>query len=463
MGGSPESGSEFKSTRVGVHPYQFVFGRDPDIPTSLLRSPESVTAQSAAVFDERARRSEDIRRAAEVATAEADADEKLRRAFLKKSRPARGPWEVGQMVFFWRDQGSPGRGLMKNLTGWRGPAVILAVESDSRIFISYNGTPVLCAPEQLRAASADEVAMGHLLEEVRDTRTRLDIGETQMGFVDARGAGPAGSSSSSSGGAQAGPAGSSSEGASGGAQAEATPAGTAAGPQVFDIAPGDDEDDAMGRTVPEPQTPGPRATPEPAAEASPEQPQQVTEVKSEIPPSMPTPPMPRPSTGDLPPIPSDDEDGLVARRLWYSFMAKREQKVVQRKMAVKNTRELKVDKLPAAQQAKFEKALYKEWASWIKHGAVRLLTEEELKQVQESRVLRMRRVDTDKNGANRGDRSYEDLELEAKTRLVVPGFADPDALEGRIRTDAPTAPPRGGGACDTDGCVVQLGSPHRRR
>ena len=50
-------------------------------------------------------------------------------------------------------------------------------------------------------------------------------------------------------------------------------------------------------------------------------------------------------------------------------------------------------------------------------------------------------IETDKNGPIRGEKSYEELELKAKTRIVVPGFRDPDALSGKLRTDAPTAPP----------------------
>ena len=140
------------------------------------------------------------------------------------------------------------------------------------------------------------------------------------------------------------------------------------------------------------------------------------------------------------PVP-DDDDALVTRRLWLSFVARRVEKVAQSRVNVKKTRELKLSSLPPKEREKFKGSLYKEWSTWVKHGAVTLLSKEEQAAAPRERVLQMRRVDTDKNGANRGDQGFDELELIAKTRLVVPGFADPDALAGKIRTDAPTAPP----------------------
>jgi hypothetical protein len=74
----------------GFSPFQFVFGREPRIPTSLLSSPDELGAQSAATYSEMARRAEELSRAAEVATAEADCDAGVRRALLHRSRPYRG-------------------------------------------------------------------------------------------------------------------------------------------------------------------------------------------------------------------------------------------------------------------------------------------------------------------------------------------------------------------------------------
>jgi len=63
--------------------------------------------------------------------------------------------------------------------------------------------------------------------------------------------------------------------------------------------------------------------------------------------------------------------------------------------------------------------------------------------VPEDRIMRLRFVDTDKNQGIRGKLSYKELECIPKSRLVVPGFGDPDALAGKLRTDAPTLTPEG--------------------
>ena len=55
------------------------------------------------------------------------------------------------------------------------------------------------------------------------------------------------------------------------------------------------------------------------------------------------------------------------------------------------------------------------------------LTPEEQARVPEDRVLRMRYLNIDKNGTKRGDKSYDELPLWAKSRLIVPGFKDSDA------------------------------------
>ena len=57
------------------------------------------------------------------------------------------------------------------------------------------------------------------------------------------------------------------------------------------------------------------------------------------------------------------------------------------------------------------------------------------------RILQMRYLDVDKAGATRGTQSYDELPVNARSRLIVPGFKDPDVLAGKLRRDAPTTPP----------------------
>lgn len=51
---------------------------------------------------------------------------------------------------------------MKNITNWRGAAIVLELGSPSHIYVPYNGTPFLCAPEQLRAALQEMISLGPL-------------------------------------------------------------------------------------------------------------------------------------------------------------------------------------------------------------------------------------------------------------------------------------------------------------
>ena len=90
---------------------------------------------------------------------EYDNDEGVRRALAGRSRPDPGPWKDGDIVYWFRRQGT--KTLSKRLqeyVGWHGPAVVLKQEGHSRVYISYRGVPVLVTPRQLRRASREELA-----------------------------------------------------------------------------------------------------------------------------------------------------------------------------------------------------------------------------------------------------------------------------------------------------------------
>eukprot|EP00972_Heterocapsa_arctica_P113821 16439269-Heterocapsa_arctica.AAC.1 len=57
----------------GFSPYQYVFGRDPKVPASLLSPGGQLAPQSEASYSEQVRRAAEIRRAAEHAFVEMDA------------------------------------------------------------------------------------------------------------------------------------------------------------------------------------------------------------------------------------------------------------------------------------------------------------------------------------------------------------------------------------------------------
>ena len=53
----------------------------------------------------------------------------------------------------------------------------------------------------------------------------------------------------------------------------------------------------------------------------------------------------------------------------------------------------------------------------------------------------MRYLDVDKQQATRGGNTYDEVPAQAKSRIIAPGFKDPDVLTGKLKTGAPTAPP----------------------
>ena len=92
------------------------------------------------------------------------------------------------------------------------------------------------------------------------------------------------------------------------------------------------------------------------------------------------------------------------------------------------------------ERAKFSNSDAKEWQSFLETGAATVIPPRLAAKVPKDRIfiapLRFVRTNKDKSG--------DDANLEAKSRLVIPGHVDPDGdipvEDGGFRTDAPTAP-----------------------
>ena len=106
--------------RNGFTPYQYVIGKSPRIPKSLVevmgrRTIADSGANSAALFEDGPRRAEQIRAAANRAFFELDTDDAVRRALVGRVRPPRGPFsswttcvllaELSHEGFFQEDAG----------------------------------------------------------------------------------------------------------------------------------------------------------------------------------------------------------------------------------------------------------------------------------------------------------------------------------------------------------------------
>ena len=140
----------------GYSPEQIVLGKSTSLPASLS-SDENVSAHSLADGDtpesEQFRRHLDIRSQARKTFLLVDNNQAIRRALLRRSCPARGPYEIGHFVMYWVRNPKVsrlGRGR------WHGPAKVVCVESPSALWISHVDRLFKVAPESLRPASLRE-------------------------------------------------------------------------------------------------------------------------------------------------------------------------------------------------------------------------------------------------------------------------------------------------------------------
>ena len=88
-----------------------------------------------------------------------------------------------------------------------------------------------------------------------------------------------------------------------------------------------------------------------------------------------------------------------------------------------------------------------EWSRYIKHDIFDVrpdLKGDELRAKDES-VLKLRYVITDKAETKRAGRSLKQVPMEIKARLVTPGFADEDNLQGKLNKRCTDATSRGNG------------------
>ncbi|CAK0825490.1 unnamed protein product [Prorocentrum cordatum] len=396
--------------RNGFTPNQYVLGKSPGVPASLIEAMEGdqrqLAAQSAALFEDGPRRAEQIRAAANRAFFELDSDDAVRRAMVGRVRPPRGPFVPGQLVYYWREVKHVKSKRLQGEHGWRGPAIVLATEGHTRLHLSYRGVPVLVTPEQVRHASRNEAEMVENEDLVRQLSHWRGGPTLQKGFIDERGPGPDGSDKT-------------------GVRRER------------DEKDSDHEDDAGDPPVAK----APRAEPappppKPVIEATPKkQPKDADRERMRL-----RREALKNSSMRLPKIKDDptDQDALlikVKNRTRDAFLARRTD-TQKKQVTPKKGRELR--SIPPEWKAAFDASDLEEWRKWVEYDAVEWPTDEELAGVDQSAILPMRRVRTDKNEATRGNLSYEQHPLKAKSRNIVPGYKDKQLLAGELKTNAPT-------------------------
>ena len=107
----------------GHTPHQFVFGRNPRIPSDLLNEPLEVVPATASLHDSAAARSQAIRNTARKAVLDLQDSKSLRSALLARPRRVIA-FAPGDLVAYWRSQKWV-QGELHNQGHWYGTAVVL--------------------------------------------------------------------------------------------------------------------------------------------------------------------------------------------------------------------------------------------------------------------------------------------------------------------------------------------------
>ena len=145
------------SRRSGSSPCQWVYGRDPKIPSSLLSEPDCIEAKQVISDSEKLRQTENVRQTALHEYISFEHNEALRKAILRKSRPWRGPIEIGQRIAYYRHKSQvDGEGSAE---GYRQGLVIGADPGPTgSIWVRNNrGRIVQVAREQIRGIEGEEL------------------------------------------------------------------------------------------------------------------------------------------------------------------------------------------------------------------------------------------------------------------------------------------------------------------
>ena len=166
----------------GFTPEQALLGKARAVPASIVSDSE-VASHSLAESDtpEGIRFRQDLlrREQARRSFISADNDSSFRRALLRRSRPSRLHYEMGDWVLYWRKQ----KGNDRNERGrWHGPAQVITNEKDKVIWMSHCGRLIRASPEQIRPASLREFQCLPRDEEGRVRDERLIQGQGPRSF-----------------------------------------------------------------------------------------------------------------------------------------------------------------------------------------------------------------------------------------------------------------------------------------
>ena len=147
----------------GHMPRQWVFGLIPRMPGHMLEENPDLPYLNP---DGRFRKIAEMRHKCRMAAIETEANAKIRKSLIARSRSMRGNYGPGDLVYYWR----AGTGLHQAQSQRLGPARSIRIEGGN-VWVSHRATVIKCAKEQLRMASPAEREMQEMLMMIRGDDT----------------------------------------------------------------------------------------------------------------------------------------------------------------------------------------------------------------------------------------------------------------------------------------------------
>ena len=426
-----------KVRQSGASANMWVFGKSPQIPFDLLNTEGQIECLQGRNADEELRWRQQVRAQADVHINQFKIDDALRCAVNRKGRPSRQAYEPGELVAFWRNMKKKKGKVLQ--PGWHRGTIIGPHRGDdgqNNYWVTSNGRLILVSKEQLRPTYGterwriEEAELGEYLEQEPDiyedeTGDGPPSGEDAQDVPDDMVVPPL-------------------EDIVEAPRTAELPADLPPGePSEVDLPRGQRRDYASSQ--PSDQTELPAGHPSakvPKVEHAPQPPSASpgTPVgqlfRQPITPRGSTASEPDPKrlkTEDTaPPIaPSEEHIPILENERHatptYGIMATRkEQKALEK--------EIPFHMIPDDQRQGYHDALVKEWGTWCKYEAVKVLDMEASQWVPNSvppnRILSTRVCYRNKNAA------FPWMPVKHKARIVCRGDQDPDLLT--LRRDAPT-------------------------
>ncbi|CAE7872935.1 RE2, partial [Symbiodinium necroappetens] len=152
----------------GFSPAQWVLGRNPpeiDALTNLDTQARLGTHQEILDGESSFAQQMLVRGAARESFAQVDSSQRIRSSLLRKSVPSRGPFVMGDLVCYYKNQGA------HRQWKWYGPARVIGQEGKGTLWIVHGGVPLTVSVEQCRHATGNEMLAKRVLE-LRPSRKR---------------------------------------------------------------------------------------------------------------------------------------------------------------------------------------------------------------------------------------------------------------------------------------------------